>query len=108
MLYSIGISNIVLAILNIIKIKKITHFSYNISNKLLIQTLIILPIILICKLSYNWLFIITGKLLAIIICSIISVICYFMLIFTFDVVNINIVKSILTRNAKKTRPTVNS
>ena len=108
MLYSIGISNIVLTCLNVIKIKKMTNYSYKISNKLFIQTLVILPIILVCKISYNWLSIITGRLFSIIVCSIICVVSYFMLIFTFDIVDFKTVKNLLSRNSKKTRPTVNT
>ena len=104
MLYSIGISNIVLAILNVLKIKKMTNYSYNILNKLILQSLILLPIILICKLSYNWLSVITSSIISIIICSIISIISYFMLIFTFDIVNINTIKNLLS----KKRPTANN
>ena len=81
-----------------------TNYSYNILNKLILQSLILLPIILICKLSYNWLSVITSSLISIIICSIISIISYFMLIFTFDIVNINTMKNLLS----KKRPTANN
>lgn len=101
MLFSIGISNIVLSTLNIIKIKKITNYNTKISTKLFIQLLIIIPIIIITSITYNWSSIVTNKLLSMLICSIISLLSYLLLIFTFNVIDINILKNSLSKNSKK-------
>ncbi len=101
MLYSIGISNIVLSILNIIKIKKLTKYSTRLSSKLLIQIMIMLPIILITTITYNWTFIITNRIISLIICSIISSIGYITLIFTFNVIDFKIIKNLVSSNSKR-------
>lgn len=108
MLYSIGISNIVLAILNILKIKQLTNYSYKIGYKLFLQLLVILPIMLLTKLSYNWLYIISNKLFAIGICSILSLIFYVVIIFSFDILKLKTLKVMLIRGSKKTRPNFNN
>ena len=106
MLYSIGISNIVLSILNIIKIKKLTNYSTKISSKIIVQIMISLPIILLTNITYNWTSIITSKIISIIICSTISIIGYILLIFTFNILDFKIVKNlILAKNKQKNKAT---
>ncbi len=100
MLYSIGISNIVLSILNVIKIKKLTSYSTKITNKILTQIMLILPIILLTKITYNWSSIITSKLISLIICSVISVIGYIVLIFSFNIIDFRLIKNLINSSSK--------
>jgi O-antigen/teichoic acid export membrane protein len=101
MAYSIGISNIVLAILNINKIKKLTNYSPQIIKKLSTQLLITIPVILICKLSFNWTHLLFGDMFCIIICSAISIVSYTMLLFVFNVINFSNIKTFVSKNLKK-------
>ena len=105
MLYGIGVSNIILAILNIIKIKKITKYNNSIIYKLFMQILITLPVLLITKLTYNWISLLMPKLISICICGLISCIAYIILIITFDVIDVKIIRNLLQRNVKNTQKT---
>ncbi len=102
MLYGIGISNIILSVLNLHKIKKLTNYSSKITTKLIVQVLILLPVILITKISYNWISIIAPKLIAIGICCVISIISYFMFIYIFEVFDFKNVKNYLNKKKSQT------
>jgi len=99
--FSIGVSNIVLAILNFNKIKKLTNYSPQIIRKLITQLLIIIPIILITKLSYNWTSIIFNNLISICICAAISVMSYIMLLFVFNIISYKSVIAFMSKNFRK-------
>jgi len=107
MLYGIGLSNIILAILNVKKINNITNNNYKIINKLTKQLFICLPVILLTKLTYEWSHIIMGNILSIIISAIISTSSYFILAFTFEILDFNIIKRFFIENSKKTKSTSN-
>lgn len=101
MTYSIGISCIILSLLNLRKIKKITGYSTNIFSKLIYQLLINLPVILITRLSYNWFKYIFTSFFAIAFSCIISVLAYFALLFVFNVISFKNMKSFLLKSLKK-------
>ncbi|MBQ7351939.1 MAG: oligosaccharide flippase family protein [Clostridia bacterium] len=87
MTYSIGISSIVLSLLNIKKIKKLTGFSPKIINLLIVHLLLNLPIILITKLTYNCLNIIMTPFFAIAFSCVVCVLGYIALLFCFNILN---------------------
>ena len=101
MTYSIGISTIILSILNFVKIKKLTGYSSNLFPKLISQMLINLPIILITKLSYNWLNYFFNDFFAIAISCIISVLSYLALLFVFNIISFKNMKTFISKNFKK-------
>jgi len=101
MAFGIGVSNIVLATLNFRKIKKLTNYESQIIKKLVVQLLIMLPIILITKLSYNWISLLFNKLITLILCGGISVISYIMLLFVFNIINYKSVTRFVSKTLKK-------
>lgn len=102
--YAIGISNIALSILNFIRIKHIINYPSKIVSKLLVQIIISLPVILLTWLSYNCLSYLTNTLASIILCGLISVISFFVLQFTFNIIDINHIKLYLTKTTKSSQP----
>ena len=101
MVLGIGISNLVLSILNLKEIKKITGYKSQIIKKITIQLLLNLPIILITKLTYNILDKCIGQFLSIAISCIICVVSYIALLFVFGILNFKSMKSIFSKIQKK-------
>ena len=100
MIFGMGVSNIVLTILNLSKIKKLTNYESKIINKITTQMLIVMPVIWITKITYDWLHIISGQFISMMICSIISTITYFMLLFIFNVINPKAVINFMNKTLK--------
>lgn len=100
MAYAIGISNIILALLNIRLINKLTQYQANLIKKLSVQLLISLPVILISRLTYNWLHLITPSIISIGICGLISVLAYFALLIAFNIIDVRIVKNFIFKRLK--------
>jgi O-antigen/teichoic acid export membrane protein len=103
MSFAIGISNIILSILNLYKIKKLTNYSSQIIKKLIIQLLISLPVILITNITYNWMNIIFNKITTIICCGIISISAYVMLLFIFNILSYKSVVKFINKNLRKNK-----
>lgn len=101
MLIANGISSLILAILNLIKIKKITDYKYDFVKPLLIHILLSLPVILLTKFCYNILTIYFGTFLCIMLTCIISVISYLSLLIVFGAFEISIIKDYISRINKK-------
>ena len=105
MVIGIGLSNSILSIFNLIKIKKLTGFKPNIIPTLTYHLLLNLPIIAIVKLVYNILTKSINVFFCIAISSIISVLSYIALCFVFNILDFNLFKSFvshLNHNQNKT------
>lgn len=102
MLYGTGISTSILAILNIIKIRKLTNYNIKISKSLISHTLVSIPIILLNIQLFHFLDRFLSTFISFMICGVISVIFYFLLLIIFNIVEINNMKSYLSRYSKKT------
>lgn len=87
MLYGSGISYIVLSILNIHKIKKLTNLKSNLLSQILYNLLISLPIILITSFVYNIFVNTFGVFISLAFSSIISVLSYILLLWTFGILD---------------------
>lgn len=100
MSFAIGISNTVLTILNFRKISLLINYKPKLLSKLVTHMLLCLPVILITKLSFNWIHIFCNNLITIIFCSIISLFSYIMFLFVFNVIKPKTVTSFLNKNFK--------
>jgi len=101
MTIGMGISMTILAILNIRKIRSITNYNSSIINKLIIQLLLNLPIILITKLTFNWLSLILSDFFVIAISCIICCLSYIGLLFVFNIIDFKIIKNLFNKTLKK-------
>lgn len=101
MTFSIGISTIILSILNFLKIKKLTNYSPKITIKLIPHLLLNLPVVLVTKLSYNWIRLVVPDFFAIAVCCFVSIICYIGLLFVFNILNFNNLKRFFIVNISK-------
>lgn len=101
MTYGIGISSIVLSILNIQKIKKITNYKNSIPLKSLVYIGISIPIILLTKITFNWINTLLNSFLAIGITCSIACIGYLAMLFIFDVLDFRLIKKFFTKTLKQ-------
>ena len=102
MIWASGISTTILAILNIMKINKITNYKYNIINDFASHSLICIPIILLSKSLYNTLHVFLGTFLNLAITSIISVVFYFLFIFVFKLLDFKDIKKYVLKKKLST------
>ena len=85
----LGINAIISSTLDIYTIKKTTCFSHNILSDILLNTLLIIPVILLDYFIYNILVYILPTICIILVISIISIISYLVLIITFQYIDID-------------------
>lgn len=103
MVVGMGISNTILAMLNIWKIHKITNYKSNIILKLTKLLCINLPVIILIKLSYNLISSMCSTFISLIICGLLCVISYLTLLFVFNVFNFKNIKYSFKKYAKKSQ-----
>lgn len=103
MIIGMGLSNLVLAILNLNKIHKLTGFKSNIISKITYFMLINLPIIFITKLTYNIFASYIGTFMGIVISGTICVIGYLSLLFVFNILNFKTLKNTFKKYTKKSQ-----
>lgn len=96
-----GLSSTILAILNIMKIKKLTNLKPNIIGPCISHILVSLPVILLINLLKNVLDNILTQFVSLGICSIVGVVSYITLLFVFNVLDIKIVKDYLLKFSNK-------
>lgn len=101
MVVGLGISNTILTFLNLNKINKITSYHSQIIQKLICFLLINLPVVALNKLTYSILTKIFVPFFSIGICSVISIISYFTLLFTFNILNLKTLKSSFSKFTRK-------
>lgn len=103
MVVGMGLSNLILAILNLNKIHKLTGFKSNIIVKTTYFLIINLPIIFLTKLTFNIFASYVGTFVGIAIAGIVGVIGYFSLLFVFNILNFKNIKSNLKKFTKKSQ-----
>lgn len=103
MIWASAISTLILSILNIIKIRKITHLKYSIISDCINYLLVCIPLILLTKNIYNILHIFLGTFISIAITTIISMIFYFLFVFIFRLLELKDIKKFIIN--KKLSPT---
>jgi len=91
-IWALGISSLVVAILNTYKINSLIGYKLNILKPLIISILIALPITLLSIYIKNIFSIFTNNIFVIIISSIISIVCYLSLLIAFGVVKLELIK----------------
>ncbi|MGN0961706.1 MAG: oligosaccharide flippase family protein [Christensenellales bacterium] len=106
MIIGMGVSNTILAVLNLFKIKKLIGYNSQIILKLTYQILLSLPVIVITKLLYNLISKFMGNFVCLAICSITCVLSYISLLFVFNILDFKQVKNFLNKFFKKS-PTKN-
>lgn len=102
LMYSMGLSMLTVAILNIIKINKTLN-----SNKtfigLLVKLLIItIPTTFLTKWTYNLIYLFFPNVISLILCCIICVIAFTILMSLFNIVDVNYIKAVYKTKIKKT------
>ncbi len=92
MLYGSGIGSIILSILNIYKIKKLTHFRSQVLLICLYHTLIVIPITMLVKYVYNIMILIANNFVSICISGLVACVCYLSLLFVFNILDVYLIK----------------
>lgn len=103
MVLGMGLSNLVLAILNLRKIHKLTDYQSHIISKLTRLLCINLPIILLTKLCYNLLISNTNTFISLMLCGIICTVSYLSLLFVFNILNFKNIKYTFKKYTKKSQ-----
>lgn len=103
MVVGMGLSNTILAILNLVKIHKLTGFQGNIISKLTIMLLINLPVITITRFTHNLVSNFCGTFISLCICGSLSIMGYFSLLFVFNILDFSSIKALFKKLSKKSQ-----
>ena len=102
MIVANGLSSIILSLLNIIQIKKITNHNYNIMINIISHILVSFPVILLTKLTYNWISsFLLNTFFSIAITSILAFVGYIALLIVFNIIDMSIIRSYYSKYTKK-------
>ncbi len=101
LMFGLGLSMLITAILNIIKINKIINSNKTYLGIICKLVIILIPCTLLTKFIYNIIILILPNFLTLIICGLISVIAYSILMVCFGIVDISFVLSLKPHNTKK-------
>ena len=101
LMFGLGLSMLITAILNIIKINKTINSNKTYLGIICKLVIILIPCTLLTKFIYNIIILILPNFITLIICGLISVIGYSILMVCFGIVDISFVLSLKPRNTKK-------
>lgn len=98
--YGLGICNLLIAFLNIIKLNKLINLKHFYLKEVIIMLLISAPCVLLCRLLFNIFLMFLPSLLSIIFASIITVFFLFLLLICFKFINLKVIKNYIPLKKK--------
>ncbi|MBQ9791084.1 MAG: oligosaccharide flippase family protein, partial [Clostridia bacterium] len=91
----LALNSLISSVLCIYKIKKVTHYNHSVLHDIILNSLIILPIIMLDYFIYNIISLMLPSIICVLSICCISIICYITLIIIFQYIDINYIHKLI-------------